>query len=232
MSVNLGFLSENLGIEADVFPRNEDVCFTLDGRLHSVGKHSYGINLIRRRNWFSFPRAFHVGRFCSIADNLNIFLGGNHPMECITTAAFQAKFFPSVDQISEETAAFHESCFSNGDVIIGHDVWIGSFSTIMSGVSVGSGSVVAANSHCVKDVPPYAIVGGNPARIIRYRFSEEIIYRLLQLKWWELDDSVIDSLLSILRDRPNLNTLDQLVEKYSSYTRSNNLSGLTRPGFL
>ena len=74
---------------------------------------------------------------------------------------------------------------SNGDVVIGNDVWIGSGSTIMSGITISSGAVIAANSHIVKDVPNYAIVGGNPAKVIKYRFPKDTINTLMEIKWWD-----------------------------------------------
>ena len=72
-----------------------------------------------------------------------------------------------------------------GDLIIGNDVWIGYNATIMAGVTIGDGAIIATNATVVKDVPPYSIVGGNPAQIIKYRFDEAIREKLLQLKWWD-----------------------------------------------
>ncbi len=74
-----------------------------------------------------------------------------------------------------------------GDTVIGHDVWLGYESVIMPGVTIGDGAIVAAKSVVTKDVPAYAIVGGNPAQILRYRFSEEIIAQLLEIAWWHWD---------------------------------------------
>ena len=87
---------------------------------------------------------------------------------------------------------------SNGDVIIGNDVWIGHESTIMSGVKIGDGAVIAANSVVVKDVEPYTIVGGNPAKVIKKRFSDDIINNLLELKWWDWSNEKINENLNIL----------------------------------
>ena len=77
--------------------------------------------------------------------------------------------------------------FSKGTVVIGNDVWIGARATILSGVTVGDGAVIGAGALVAKDVPPYAIVGGVPARLIKYRFSSEIINELLEIKWWDWD---------------------------------------------
>ena len=79
------------------------------------------------------------------------------------------------------------TCTTRGDVIIGNDVWIADNVTIMSGVRIGDGAVIACNSHVVKDVEPYSIVGGNPAKFIKHRFTQEQIECLLKIKWWNWD---------------------------------------------
>jgi Hexapeptide repeat of succinyl-transferase len=88
---------------------------------------------------------------------------------------------------------------SRGDVTIGHDVWLGSGAIIMSGVTVGHGAVVAAHAIVTRDVPPYAIVGGNPAKVIRYRFDESIIADLLDARWWDLPQEKIATLIPLLQ---------------------------------
>lgn len=110
-------------------------------------------------------------------------LGGNHYYEYITTSPLSAfgdngiPFFPEL--------TMERSSYSNGDVIVGNDVWIGANVTVMSGIKIGNGAVIATNSTVTKDVPDYAIVGGNPAKIIKYRFTELQINQLLQIKWWD-----------------------------------------------
>lgn len=88
---------------------------------------------------------------------------------------------------------------TNGHVVIDNDVWISNNVTIMSGIHLGSGSVIAANSVVTRGVKPYSIVGGNPARIIRVRFSEQLSSRLLKLAWWNHDDETIDKLIPLLQ---------------------------------
>jgi virginiamycin A acetyltransferase len=83
----------------------------------------------------------------------------------------------------------HPSC--KGDIIIENDVWIGANSTIMSGIKIGNGAIVAAGSTVTKDVPPYAIVAGNPAKVVKYRFTEEQIEKLLSISWWDWDEQKI-----------------------------------------
>ena len=87
---------------------------------------------------------------------------------------------------------------TKGDVIIGNDVWIGADVTIMSGVTIGDGAVIANNSHVVKDVEAYSLVGGNPARLIKRRFTQEQINKLLQIKWWYWEDDKINKFTPLL----------------------------------
>ncbi|MFX3636497.1 MAG: CatB-related O-acetyltransferase [Candidatus Pristimantibacillus sp.] len=90
---------------------------------------------------------------------------------------------------------------SNGNVVIGNDVWMGLSSTIMSGVKIGDGAVIAAHALVTKDVPPYAIVGGNPAKVIKYRFPQNIIDKLLQMKWWDWELHHIEQAIPLLQSQ-------------------------------
>jgi acetyltransferase-like isoleucine patch superfamily enzyme len=155
------------------------------------GKYSYGMDGIILHHWGE-KTYLRIGSFCSIADKVEIFLGGNHKTDWFTTYPF--------GHINQTTFSFSNSEHpgTNGDVIIGNDVWIGYGASIMSGVKIGHGAVIAAKAHVTKDVEPYTIVGGNPAREIRKRFSPEIISILLQLKWWDWEDSKIQKYLPLL----------------------------------
>lgn len=158
----------------------------------SIGKYTYGIDNITTYNYGSNNKLI-IGSFCSIAPNIKIYLGGNHRMDWVTTYPFghiNQQIFNKFDGKGHPV--------SKGDVIIGNDVWIGSNVIIMSGVIIGDGSVIANNSHVVKDVEPYSIVGGNPAKLIRYRFIKEKIEKLLKIKWWNWDDSKINDNLHLL----------------------------------
>lgn len=122
-----------------------------------------------------------IGRFCSIAAEIRFIMnGGNHPTDWLTTFPF-----PVFGNGWEE--AMPDSWPDRGDTVVGNDVWIGYGVTVMPGVAIGDGAIVATKSVVTKDVPPYAIVGGNPAEIIRYRFEEEDRARLLELAWWDWD---------------------------------------------
>lgn len=136
----------------------------------TVGKYTYGN--IRFLSWDSLNEGLTVGSFVSIARDVVFLGGGNHKLSAFTTYPFEVKF---QNKISEAT--------SKGPIIIGDDVWIGQEAFILSGVKMGQGSVVAARSVVTKDIPPYAIVGGNPAKIIRYRFTENQIKKLIELDY-------------------------------------------------
>ena len=161
----------------------------------SFGKYTYGSPIIHCKKNNS---KLIVGNFSSISKNVNIFLGGNHRSDWVTTFPF---------------GHIHQNVFNkfngnghpatNGDVIIGNDVWIGANVTIMSGVTIGDGAVIANNSHVVKNVEPYSLIGGNPAKLIRYRFTQDQIQKLLEIKWWNWDEKKINDFTPLLCN-PNI----------------------------
>ena len=134
-----------------------------------------------------------IGNFCSIAKNFNIYMGGNHRTDWVTTFPFG---HCNTDVFNGYNGDGHPT--TKGDVIIGNDVWIGANVTILSGVTVGDGAVIGINSLVVKNVEPYSIVGGNPAKFIKYRFSKEQIEKLLEIKWWDWDDDKINKFTPLL----------------------------------
>jgi acetyltransferase-like isoleucine patch superfamily enzyme len=167
----------------------------------SFGKYTYGTPTIH--NWANNDAKLLVGNFCSIAANVHIYLGGNHRTDWVTTYPF---------------GHIHHSIFNNfngdghphtkGDVIIGNDVWIRENVTIMSGVTIGDGVVIANKSHVVKNVEPYSLVGGNPAKLIKYRFTQEQIEKLLEIKWWYWDDEKINKFTPLLCN----NNVDEFIK--------------------
>jgi acetyltransferase-like isoleucine patch superfamily enzyme len=157
-----------------------------------VGNYTYGQHYIKLFR-FGENAKLTIGKFCSISSDIKIFLGGNHRTDWITTFPF---------------GHIHQNIFNgfngeghpktNGDVVIGNDVWIGHGVTIMSGVHIGDGAVIAANAHVVKHVEPYSIVGGNTARLIKYRFDQSTINQLLKIQWWHWPVEKINHNLPLL----------------------------------
>lgn len=131
-----------------------------------------------------------VGKYSSIGRDSSFFLHANHRPDWVTTSS--QLLGPVTHEIAKMHMEMgHPSC--KGDIIIGNDVWIGANSTIMSGVKIGDGAIVGATSTVTKDIPPYAIVAGNPAKIIKYRFNDEQINFLLEISWWDWEESKIKS---------------------------------------
>ena len=156
----------------------------------SYGKYTYGkANL----HWINKDAKLFIGNFCSIANNVHIYLGGNHRTDWVTTYPF-GHIHKKIFNIFNGKG--HPS--TKGDIIIGNDVWIGDNVTIMSGVTIGDGAVIANNSHVVKNIEPYSLVGGNPAKLIKYRFTQEQIEKLLEIKWWYWDDEKINKFTPLL----------------------------------
>lgn len=135
-----------------------------------------------------------IGRFCAIAAGTRFLMnGGNHRLDAPSTYPFAI--------FGGAWATAPTGKFPNrGDTVIGNDVWLGYESTVLPGVTVGDGAVVAAKSVVSADVPPYAIVAGNPARVVRMRFSDADIARLLRIAWWDWDADRITAHLGAIGD--------------------------------
>jgi acetyltransferase-like isoleucine patch superfamily enzyme len=159
-----------------------------------VGRHTYGVNNITEQ--WSKQAQLVIGSFCSIAANVTIYLGGNHKADRITTYPFGNV---NVDVFNNKEAnKENKHPATNGNVIIGNDVWIGNNVTIMSGTKIGDGAVVGCNSRVSGKVKPYSVVMGNPSMFLYYRFNQEIIKKLLKIRWWEFDDEDINELSPLL----------------------------------
>ena len=150
-----------------------------------------------------------IGKFCSLAWNISIG-GTNHIYSSV--AMYSQHHFNRV--LSGDTTALVYD-FPNGK--IGNDVWIGSDAIVLRRASVGEGAIVGAGAVVTKDVPPYAIVVGNPARVIKYRFSPEIIEKLLELKWWDLPLDAIREFRDDLTKEPTVAFLDELIQKAKEF---------------
>lgn len=131
-----------------------------------------------------------VGAYTSIAGGVSIYLGGHHRIDWISCFPFPAKI--------DQAAHIPDFGGTNGDVVIGNDCWICSNSMILSGVTIGDGAVIAAGSVVTKDVPPYAVVGGNPARFIRWRFEEPERELLLSSAWWTWPEEEVAQISTLL----------------------------------
>jgi len=164
--------------------------------LAVIGKWSYGNPKIYRWNW---KNKIYIGNFCSLGPEIKIIIGGNHRTDWVSTSQLPADTFNFEDTFLNAQKIKNYN-YSKGDLHIENDVWIGAFSIIFSGVRLGNGSVVAAGSVVTKDVDPYTIVGGNPARFIKKRFTSKQINFLKSSKWWDLDDKKIDLLSKYLLD--------------------------------
>ena len=133
-----------------------------------------------------------IKKFCSIAKDVKFIMNGaNHKMDAFSTYPF-GLFENGMD-------AYTNNFSTKGDTIIGNDVWIGRNATIMPGVTVGDGAIIGTNSVVAKNVPPYAIVVGNPANIIKYRFDQANIDRLLNLAWWDWPIDKIENYLKTVK---------------------------------
>lgn len=135
-----------------------------------------------------------IGSFTSIANGV-VIGGGMHPMDWV---GMSPVFYKGRDSVKAKFSEFEREPVK--PTFIGHDVWIGRNSLIKQGVSIGTGAVIGMGSVVTKDVPPYAIFAGNPAKLIRYRFNNDIVQRLLESKWWELDEKILSQVASDIRE--------------------------------
>ncbi|TWI57397.1 acetyltransferase-like isoleucine patch superfamily enzyme [Pseudomonas duriflava] len=131
-----------------------------------------------------------IGNYCSIAEGVHFYLGGHHRTDWLSSFPFPA--------FIEEAKGVPDFGGTHGDIIVGSDVWLCSQAIILSGVKIGHGAVVAAGSVVTKDVPPYTVVGGNPARVIKKRFNDETCEFLLASRWWEWPESEVRSIAKLL----------------------------------
>lgn len=144
-----------------------------------------------------------IGKFCMIASDVKFIMNGaNHLTDSMSTYPF------AIFGNGWENAMEGKSYPQKGNINIGNDVWIGYNATIMAGVNIGDGAIIATNSTITKDVEPYTIVGGNPAKKIRKRFSEDVIAKLLELKWWNWD---IDKITKNIKNLTE-NKIETLIE--------------------
>ncbi|MHB8896350.1 MAG: CatB-related O-acetyltransferase, partial [Candidatus Geothermincolia bacterium] len=155
---------------------------------YEVGEYTYGVPRV------VFPEGkLKIGKFCSLAWDVTVYLGGNHRVDW-----FALYPFSPADGRWAEAEGIKNVLTTRGDVTIGNDVWIGSSVIILSGVRVGDGAAIGAGSVVTGDVEPYTIVAGNPARVIKKRFSDEVIEKLLEIRWWDWPEDKIRRNIRVL----------------------------------
>ena len=148
-------------------------------------------------NYPEFGDRLIIGKFCAIASGVRFIMGpANHRISRVTTYPFHV--FGGA--WAERTPPHMDQLPRKGDTVIGNDVWIGRESVILPGVKIGDGAIVAACSVVSRDIPPYAVFGGNPARLVKMRFDQELIGLLLRFRWWDLDGDELAELLPLLCD--------------------------------
>lgn len=164
-----------------------------DLKQFDIGRYSWGHLTVANRN---SGCNLTIGRYCSFAFGVEVFLGGEHRADYVSTYRF-GKYPPFDEWYQPES----ETAVARGDVTIGNDVWIGRGAMILSGVTLGDGVIVGAGSVVRQSAPPYAIVVGNPARVAGFRFPAEQIEALLRIKWWEWsDERLVESLGLVMSD--------------------------------
>jgi acetyltransferase-like isoleucine patch superfamily enzyme len=167
-------------------------------KRYDIGEWTYGRPKVL--NWGAVAK-LRIGRFCAIANEVTIYLNnGNQPTNWVTTFPF-GHFWPGQDPFA---------VFTKGDVTIGNDVWIGEGATILSGVSIGNGAVIGTRAVVVKSVPAYSIAAGNPARVLRERFSKEQIVALEKIAWWDWPVDKITRALPLLMS----SSIEEFIRRY------------------
>jgi len=168
----------------------------------NVGKRSYG--LLDVLDWSPAKNKLVIGNYCSIADDVKFLLGGEHQIKTISTFPFKVWSF------GEKMEAG-----SKGNIVIKDDVWIGTDAIICSGVTIGQGAIVAAGAVVTKDVEPYSIVGGNPAKLIKYRFNEELRKKMIGIDIEKLFDCFTKQDIPLIYEELTDEVLNKILEKYN-----------------
>lgn len=175
--------------------RNSEISYSTIGKMSYLGKNCL-LNKVE------------IGNFCSIGDNVKVIYGSHPTNQFFSThpAFFSTKKQSNITFVNKDLYIENKKLKGNMSVIIQNDVWIGSNVSIFEGVKIGTGSILAAGAVVIKDVPPYSIVGGVPAKLISYRFKPNIISELLKSNWWSNDIGWFENL-------DNLNFLNSIIKE-------------------
>jgi acetyltransferase-like isoleucine patch superfamily enzyme len=152
----------------------------------SIGRGTYGVKSSVVPN-ATAQSPIRIGNFCSIAPGVRLLAHLDHRTELPSLFPFRTLLFPHLKPDIEEPYP-NLDAVSRGPIVLGHDVWIGTNAIVLSGVTIGTGAVIGAGAVIARNVLPYAIMVGNPARLVRYRFAPELISKLLESSWWDLTD--------------------------------------------
>ena len=164
--------------------------FHFEGERYDIGDNTYGVPTVHS---YDLHTKLKIGKYCSLAAGIQIVLGGNHHVKWVSTYAFyqEVPTFPNWLKIGENSTY-------RGDVKIGNDVWIGRNALILSGAEIGDGAVIGAGAVVAGKIPPYSIAVGNPAKVIRKRFDDDVIDKLLKIKWWDWPTNRINQYLTLI----------------------------------
>ena len=185
---------------------------------YEIGRGTYGDLSVSTWNEGS---TLSIGAYTSIAGGVKVYLGGEHRSDWVTTYPFSV--------LLESARKYKGHPKTKGDVQIGNDVWIGGEALILSGVTIGDGAVVGARAVVAGDVPPYAVVVGNPAQCLKYRFDEVTIARLLQIRWWDWSDNEIERAMpDLLNDQDDAFLESAELGRYQEEPTSESYSALTK----
>jgi len=135
-----------------------------------------------------------IGSYCSIGSGVSFIMAGNQGHRHDWISSFPFFYMPEIESFTDSINGFQNA----GDTIVGNDVWIGSEAMIMPGVHIGDGAVIGSRALVTKDVEPYSIIGGNPAKLIKKRFQEDEIAKLLEMKWWDWDENILKNAVNLL----------------------------------
>ncbi len=165
----------------------------------TVGNKTYG--MLNIRDFGNNEEKLEIGNFVSMSENVYFILGGEHPYNRLSTYPFKKLVLTDEDEAT-----------TKGMIKVEDDVWIGFGVTILSGVKIGQGAIVAAGSIVVKDIEPYSIVGGNPCKLIKYRFSETIRRKLIKIDFSKFDDNLIKRYTNILYSEITEENIDKILK--------------------